>query len=288
MYLAFFLVYAVSHGGQLFSRARREPRTSLSHCRLKVRMKQPLQPPLWLPSALHLAHGLIAGGAGYMLARAAVLYNYAEPGSPRATGALLAIVLLTLFEVGYVAFLLARRSKVRRLWREADAAMRNGKFEAAEFLLVQLLRFTDYRIGPQPVLFALGSAKEGMGQDREAAVLYRRCGDYPPALTALALLQLRRGHNLRAAEALRKLLARRPGETAGTVLLAVALFRNGSGEAAARVLRRALEQRPKSEMLRQNLSRVESGTEPSLLIERPQAASLPAGQPGVAQARTPV
>lgn len=251
-------------------------------------MKQPLHPPLWLPSALHIAHGLIAGGAGYMLARAAVLYNHAEPGSPRATGALLAIVLLTLFETGYVAYLLAKRSKVRRLWREADAAMRAGKFDAAEYLLLQLLRFSDYRLGPQPVLFALGSAKEGLGQDREAAVLYRRCGDYPPALTALAMLQLQRGQNLQAADALRKLLAKRPGETAATVLLALALFRAGSAEAAARALRRALEQRPKSEMLRQNLSRVESGTEPSLVIERPQATTLPAGQPGVAQARTPV
>ncbi|MCA8947775.1 MAG: hypothetical protein KDB29_16185, partial [Planctomycetes bacterium] len=113
-----------------------------------------------------------------------------------------------------------------------------------------------------PVLFALGSVAEGQGNEREAMVLYRRCGDFPAALRAMGLLQLERGLNESAADALRKLVARRPQDVFSTVLLALALFRSGSQEASRRVLERALEARPKSEMLRVNLSRVELGEEP--------------------------
>jgi hypothetical protein len=55
----------------------------------------------------------------------------------------------------------------------------------------------------------------------------------------------------------------------GTVLLALALFRGGHQAAARKVLQRALEKRPKSEMLRVNLSRVEKGEEPAFELGDP-------------------
>jgi len=45
------------------------------------------------------------------------------------------------------------------------------------------------------------------------------------------------------------------------------LYRAGSHSAAGKVLERGLERRPKSEMLRVNLSRVEQGQEPSFDLD---------------------
>jgi tetratricopeptide (TPR) repeat protein len=226
------------------------------------------RPPTWLPSLLHLAHGLVAFGAGYLLAHSAVLYNAASPGSLEANVYLGAAVALALFEIGYLAYFIARRRRLRNLWREASRLVRADQFEAAKLPLTELLTYSEYRLAPQPALFALGACEEGLGRQREALVLYRRCGDFEPALRAIGMLQLERGFHEGAADALRKLVARRPDDLISVVLLALALVRGGHRDAAARALRRALELRPKSEMLIQNLSRVEAGEEPALSIER--------------------
>lgn len=225
-------------------------------------MKRPTQSPTWMPLTLHLAHGLIAGGVGYMLAYSAVIYTYAEPGSARSNVAIFAAVGLGLFEVAFFVYLVLRRRRLRKLWAEAAKLLRRDEFEAARGTLIELLGYAEYKLAPQPVLFALGSCTEAMGNQREAMVLYRRCGDFAPALRAIGMLQLERGLNDSAAEALRKLVARRPQDTFSVVLLSLALFRMGSHDVSARVLRRGLEKRPKSEMLRVNLSRVERGAEP--------------------------
>jgi tetratricopeptide (TPR) repeat protein len=217
---------------------------------------------------LHLAHGLVAGGAGYLLASAAVLYNAAAPGSSQALTYLALSSGLAMFEVGFLAYLWARRRKMRKLWGEARGLLASDRFEEAEAPLMELLQFSTYRLSPQPVLFALGACNEGQGKQREALVLYRRCGEYEPAVRAIGMLQLERGFNEGAAEAFRKLLARRKDDVLTSVLLALALVRGGHRDAAIRMLRRVLEHRPKSEMLIQNLTRVNNGEEPSLSIER--------------------
>lgn len=230
-------------------------------------MKRLPHTPSWLPVSLHLAHGLVAGGVGYMAGFAAVIYMHAEPGSIRSMIAILAVVALVVFEIAFVAYLVLRRRKMRRLWAEASELIKKERWEAAQLTLQQLLGYPEYRLAPAPVLFALGSCHEGQGNDHKALVLYRRCGDFPAALRARGLLQLERGLNESAADALRKLVARRPDDTFSTVLLALALYRAGSHEAARKVLVRALVRRPKSEMLRVNLSRVEEGQEPSFDLE---------------------
>jgi predicted Zn-dependent protease len=196
--------------------------------------------------------------AGY----AAVIYAHAEPGSVRSGLAIVAAFALTVFEIAFVAYLVLRRRKMRRLWAEASELLKAEQWESARYTLSELLRYPEYKLAPQPVLFALGACAEGAGDEREAMVLYRRCGEFPAALRAMGILQLQRGLNDSAADALRKLVARRPEDTFSVVLLALALFRAGSRDAAERVLKRALERRPKSEMLRLNLARVESGEEP--------------------------
>jgi len=232
-------------------------------------VKRQPRTPSWLPALLHLAHGLVAGGAGYLLASSAVLYTAAAPGSVESTVYLGATAALALFEIGFLCYLWARRRRMRRLWREAAALTAAERYEEAREPLLELLQFSTYRLGPQPVLFALGACTEGLGKEREALVLYRRCGDYEPALRAIGMLQLERGFNEGAAEAFRKLLARRKGDTLSAVLLALALVRGGHREAARKSLERALQARPRSEMLLQNLVRVSAGEEPSLNIERP-------------------
>jgi predicted Zn-dependent protease len=227
------------------------------------------QPPIWLPGVLHLAHGLIAGGVGYMLAYAATLWQHSEPHSARATGAMVASIALAVFEVSFVVYWIARRRRMRRLWREAAQFLKHEQYEAAQVRLLELSAYAEYRMAPQPVLFALGAATEGLGRERDALVLYRRCGDFPAALRAIGILQLQRGLNDSAADAFRKLIARHPHDLMGTVLLALALFRGGHQAAARKVLQRALEKRPKSEMLRVNLSRVEKGEEPAFELGDP-------------------
>lgn len=230
-------------------------------------MKRPPQTPSWLPLILHLAHGLIAGGVGYMLAYAAVIYTAAEPGSTQSNVAIFAAAALAVFEVAFFVYVILRRRRMRRLWAEAAALLKREEFEAARIPLMDLLGYTEYKLAPQPVLFALGSCAEGMGNEREAMVLYRRCGDYVPSLRAIGMLQLKRGLNESAAEALRKIVARHPGDLFSVVFLSLALFRTGAHEVAAKVLKRALERRPKSEMLRVNLARVESGEEPGFELD---------------------
>jgi tetratricopeptide (TPR) repeat protein len=230
-------------------------------------MKPLPKPPGWLPAVLHLAHGLIAGGVGYMLTYSAVVWWVAEPGSPRSLMAITAAVALGVFEIAFFYFLWSRRQRMRRLWRDAADYLRKDDFESARACLLELLSFPEYRLAPQPVLFALGAAAEGMGNDREALVLYRRCGDFVPALRAMGLLQLERGFNESAAESLRKLVIKRKDDTFDTVLLSIALFRAGHRGAVRKVLQRALEERPKSEILRMNLARVEKGEEPAFTLD---------------------
>lgn len=225
-------------------------------------MKRPTQSPSWLPAILHLAHGLIAGGAGYMLAYAGVIYSASGPGSVRSNVAVFATIGLAVFEIAFFAYVFLRRRKMRRLWGEANECLKRERFEEAEIALTQLLGYAEYKLAPQPVLFALGSCAEGQGDERRAMVLYRRCGDFVPSLRAIGMLQLARGLNQSAAEALRKIVARHPGDLFSVVGLSLALFRSGARESAARELERALKRRPKSEMLRVNLWRVQSGDEP--------------------------
>ncbi|MCB9935571.1 MAG: hypothetical protein H6840_07740, partial [Planctomycetes bacterium] len=168
--------------------------------------------------SLHLAHGLIAGGVGYMLGYAAVIYMHSEPGSVRAGIAVVAAFALAIFELAFFAYLIVRRRRMRRMWAEAAKLIKAEKWDAARLTLLELLRYPEYRLAPQPVLFALGSCAEGMGDERGAMVLYRRCGEFPAALRAMGLLQLERGLNDSAAEALRKLVARRPEDTFSVVL----------------------------------------------------------------------
>jgi Flp pilus assembly protein TadD len=106
-----------------------------------------------------------------------------------------------------------------------------------------------------------------MGNEREAMVLYRRCGDFVPALRAMGMLQLERGLNESAAEAFRKLVVKRRDDTFDCVLLSIALFRAGHHGAVRKLLQRALETRPKSEILRRNLERVNQGIEPSFTLD---------------------
>jgi len=225
-------------------------------------MKRLPQTPSWLPITLHLAHGLIAGGVGYMAAYAAVIYTHTEPGSMRSSIAILSSAGLIVFEIAFFAYLILRRRRMRRLWAEASEMIKREEWQVARYTLKELLKYSEYKLAPAPVLFALGSVEEGQGNEREAMVLYRRCGEFPAALRAMGLLQLERGLNDSAADALRKLVARRPQDTFSVVLLALALYRAGNRSAAKKVLERALERRPKSEMLRVNLSRVENGEEP--------------------------
>lgn len=225
-------------------------------------MKRLPHTPSWLPISLHLAHGLIAGGVGYMAAYAAVIYTASEPGSMRSSVAIVMSAGLIIFEFAFFAYLILRRRRMRRLWSEAAAMIKAEQWEGARYTLRELLKYSEYKLAPAPVLFALGSVAEGQGDEREAMVLYRRCGDFSAALRSIGLLQLERGLNDSAADALRKLVAHRPQDTFSVVLLALALFRGGNHEASAKVLQRALERRPKSEMLRLNLSRVENGDEP--------------------------
>ncbi len=232
-------------------------------------MKPLPKPPIWLPGVLHLAHGLVAGGVGYMLAFAGTAWWSSEPGSPRATAVLVGAVLLAIFEGAFLVFWFARRRRMRRLWRDAALALKRDDQETAQVSLLELSRFLEYRMAPQPVLFALGVANEGMGRERDALVLYRRCGDFPPALRAIGVLQLARGLNESAAEALRKLVAKHPNDLSATIALTLALFRAGHHNAARKVLQRALARRPKSEMLRVNLARVEKGDEPAFELADP-------------------
>lgn len=233
-------------------------------------MKSTPQTPAWLPVILHLSHGLVAAGVGYMVGYSAVIYSAAAPGSPRALLSIAAVILLAAFEVSFLVYLILRRRRMRALWRDVAAFTRADEYQQAREALLQLLTYGEYRLRPQPVLYALGLASEALGEDREAMTLYRRCGDHPPALQALGVMQAERGLHERAGAAFRKLVARRPRDTFALILLATALFYDGKREAAIKLLKRRLEERPRSELLRQNLARLERGEEPRFDIEPPE------------------
>lgn len=230
-------------------------------------MKPLPRPPIWLPGLLHIAHGLIAGGVGYTLAYTGTAWWASEPGSPRAALALALALALAIFEGAFFVFWVARRRRMRRLWRDAAAALKRDDFASAQVHLLELSGFLEYRMAPQPVLFALGVANEGLGNEREALVLYRRCGEFAPALRAIGVLQLARGLNDSAAEVLRKLVAKYPQDLSATIALTLALVRGGHATAAEKVLERALARRPKSEMLKVNLQRVKEGKEPAFELD---------------------
>lgn len=234
-------------------------------------MKPLPKQPIWLPGLLHLAHGLVAGGVGYMLAYAGTMWWASEPGSPRAALVLAAALALAVFEGAFFVFWIARRRRMRRLWRDAAAALKREDYQSAQVHLLELAGFLEYRMAPQPVLFSLGVAHEGMGNEREALVLYRRCGDFAPSLRAIGMLQLSRGLNESAAEALRRLVAKYPQDLSATIALTLALVRGGHAGAAEKVLHRALEKRPKSEMLKVNLQRVKEGKEPAFELDNRQS-----------------
>lgn len=208
----------------------------------------------------------MAGGLGYAFAYSAVLYVAAEPGSTRSTLAISAAVCLATFETGFLVWLIMRRIKMRRLWREAAQLSYQKQFAESREVLVQLLEFPEYKLNPASVLFALGVASEALGETRQAQRLYRRAGDYPPALQALGLLLLEQGINQRAAQVLRKAAARRPDDLPLATALAMALFRAGRVDAAVSTLESRLRRRPNSRLLKQNLERLEAGEEPSLQV----------------------
>jgi predicted Zn-dependent protease len=221
------------------------------------------KPPTWLPATLHIAHGLVAGGVGYMLSYAGVLYWHAEPHSKRGYMLLALAIILALFEVSLFIYLAARKYKMRRAWADAAKYLKQDEFQAARISLLELLQYPEYKYSPAPVLFALGTVEQQLGHERQAQVLYRRCGDFPVALKALGMLLIEKSNFHRASVVLRKLVGRAPDDAFANLLLANALFQDGKRGAAEKVIQRALERRPKSQLLRNNLERVQEGITPS-------------------------
>lgn len=220
------------------------------------------KPPTWLPATLHIAHGLIAGGVGYMLSYAGVLYWHAEPHSKRGHSLLAAAILLAMFEISFFIYLALRKRKMRRAWADAAKYLKQDEFQAARISLLELLQYPEYKYSPAPVLFALGTVEQQLGHDRQAQILYRRCGDLPAAQKALGMILIENGLNHRASDVLRKLVSKHPNDAIATLLLANALFHDGKHAASERVIRNALERRPKSQLLRNNLERVQEGIPP--------------------------
>ncbi|MCC6152056.1 MAG: hypothetical protein IT461_17530 [Planctomycetes bacterium] len=221
----------------------------------------------WISLSLNLAHGVVAFGIAYLLTNLTLIYHTAAPGSADSIMAGALWIAGAIFEVAFVAYVILRKRKMRRIWRMATQATRDGDFATARALAVQLLAYWEYKLNPAPVFFAMAVASEGMDQTREAQVLYRRAGDYPPALINLGVLMLERGGNDRAAEALRRYIARVPQDLSAVVLLSIALHRSGKNEAAKGVLKKRLEQRPNSPLLKRNLEKLEQGEEPALSLQ---------------------
>lgn len=221
----------------------------------------------WISLSLNLAHGVVAFGVAYLLTNLTLIYHTAAPGSAESiiSGALW--VAGVVFEIAFIVYVVLRKRKIRRIWRDATQATREGDFVTARALAAQLLAYWEYKLNPAPVYFAMAVASEGMEQSREAQVLYRRAGDYPPALINLGVLMLERGGNDRAAEALRRYIARVPQDLSAVVLLSIALYRGGKAEAAKGVLKKRLAQRPNSPLLKRNLEKLELGEEPALSLQ---------------------
>ncbi|MDC1141995.1 hypothetical protein OAU50_02810 [Planctomycetota bacterium] len=226
-------------------------------------MKPIPKPPTWLPATLHIAHGLVAGGVGYMLSYAGVLYWHAEPHSKRGYLLLAAAIILALFEVSFFVYLALRKRKMRHAWADAAKYLKQDEFHAARISLLELLQYPEYKYAPAPVLFALGTVEQQLGNERQAQILYRRCGDFPAALKALGMMLIGNGNYHRASVVLRKLVGRAPTDAFANLLLANALFLNGKRGAAEKVIYKALELRPKSQLLRNNLERVQDGVAPT-------------------------
>ncbi|MCF6228832.1 MAG: hypothetical protein L3J82_09280 [Planctomycetes bacterium] len=226
-------------------------------------MKPIPKPPTWLPATLHIAHGLVAGGVGYMLSYAGVLYWHAEPHSQRGYVLLAGAIILAVFEVSFFTYLALRKRKMRRAWADAAKYLKQDEFQAARISLLELLQYPEYKYSPAPVLFALGTVEQQLGHDRQAQILFRRCGDLPAAQKALGMILIESGMNHRASDVLRKLVSKRPNDAIANLLLAIALFHDGKRSASEKVIRKALERRPKSQLLRNNFERVQDGIPPS-------------------------
>ena len=221
----------------------------------------------WISLSLNLAHGVIAFGIAYLLTNLTLIYHTAAPGSAESIVSAALWIAGVIFEITFIVYVVLRKRKIRRIWRDATQATREGDFVTARALAAQLLAYWEYKLNPAPVYFAMAVASEGMEQSREAQVLYRRAGDYPPALINLGVLMLERGGNDRAAEALRRYIARVPQDLSAVVLLSIALYRGGKAEAAKGVLKKRLAQRPNSPLLKRNLEKLELGEEPALSLQ---------------------
>ncbi|MBP9890423.1 MAG: hypothetical protein KBG84_00835 [Planctomycetes bacterium] len=221
----------------------------------------------WISLSLNLAHGVVAFGIAYLLTNLTLIYHTAAPGSAESIVSAALWIAGVIFEITFIVYVVLRKRKIRRIWRDATQATREGDFVTARALAAQLLAYWEYKLNPAPVYFAMAVASEGMEQSREAQVLYRRAGDYPPALINLGVLMLERGGNDRAAEALRRYIARVPQDLSAVVLLSIALYRGGKAEAAKGVLKKRLAQRPNSPLLKRNLEKLELGEEPALSLQ---------------------
>ncbi|MCC6573981.1 MAG: tetratricopeptide repeat protein [Planctomycetes bacterium] len=214
----------------------------------------------------HVGHGLVAAGVGYIAAFSATAYSHTAPGSPEHIFWLATSASLIIFEAAFIVYVVARRRRMKRLWKDAEALTRAHQYDAARANLLQLTNYMEYRLKPERVFLSLGALAEAQEDWREAALCYRRCGDYPPALLNLGVLMLLRGANDRAAEALRKFSARVPEDTSSAIMLAMALYRSGKIDAALSTLRSRLARRPSSPLLKKNVERLERGEEPALTI----------------------
>lgn len=221
----------------------------------------------WISLSLNLAHGVVAFGVAWMLTNLTLVYFHAAPGSTESILAAAAWVMGVIFEGAFVVYVVLRKRRIRRIWREATQATRDGDFATARALAAQLLAYWEYKLNPAPVFFAMAVASEGLGEWHQAQVLYRRAGDYPPALINLGVLMLERGGNDRAAEALRRYIARVPQDLSAVVLLSIALYRGGKIEPAKGVLKKRLAERPNSPLLKRNLEKLEQGEEPALSLQ---------------------
>ena len=213
-------------------------------------MKLRLPSPTWQIYPLHLAHGLVAGGVGYIAAYSATVYMASGPSSPEGVFWLAVSAALGIFEAAFLAYVILRKRRMRQLWRDAQALVKAHQFAEAKAMLLQLGHYVEYRIRPEPLFLALAAVAEGTHEWREAAIWYRRCGDYPPALLNLGVMMLLRGGNDRAAEALRRFSARVPEDTSSAIMLAMALYRSGKIDAALSTLRSRLARRPNSPLLK--------------------------------------
>ncbi len=221
----------------------------------------------WISLSLNLAHGVIAFGIAYMLTNLTLVYSTAAPGSVESLIAGALWIAGAIFEIAFVAYVILRKRKIRRIWRDATQATRDGDFATARALAAQLLSYWEYNVNAAPAFFAMAVASEGLDEWRQAQVLYRRCGDYPPALINLGVLMLERGGNERAAESLRRYIARVPQDLSAVVLLSIALYRGGKLEAAKGVLKKRLAERPNSPLLKRNIEKLEQGEEPALALQ---------------------